>query len=102
MYKVQDLSLIIDYAVEFTSKEPTDTALPLRCKSFHYPMGVFSLDMTSSQWCGVNVGNPGTFSMVLGPEKSHQGKKVFIRQLNKTIVGDRVGEFSGHIPANME
>jgi hypothetical protein len=58
--------------------------------------------MTSSQGSRVNKGDPSAFAQTTGPEKSHQGKKMFIRELNKTIVGNQVGEFTGHIPANME
>ena len=88
--------------MKLTSGEPTDAVLPLRCKPLQYPMSVLSLDVTSSQWGRVNIGDPGTFIQTSCPKKSHLGMKMFIREHNKKIIGDQVGELTGHIPTNIE
>jgi hypothetical protein len=58
--------------------------------------------MASSERSRVDERDPCALPQALSPQVSNQGKKRFIRELNKTIVGDQIRELTGHIPANME
>ena len=64
--KIKNFSLIIDDEMKFQTKEPSNATLALCGQSPHYLVGMLSLDMTGSQWGGVNEGYACTVTQAPG------------------------------------
>lgn len=64
-------------------------------------MAVFPFDVACRQWGRVNDGYTGTFPQGTGLEKEQQVGAYLHLPLDKTVVGERTGEFLMHMLANI-
>lgn len=64
-------------------------------------MAVLPFDVARHQWGGVNDGYTGTFPQGAGLEKEQQMGTYPHLPLDKTVVGERAGEFLMHMFAHV-